>query len=148
MKAKYFGGFRYLLECDSAEEMMKLLHEGKEALSTWFEWVKPWQSELDLSSSRSLDWLSIRGVSLHFWNEENFRKVASVWGEVVEVEDLASNHVQAHIGRVSVLIRGQNFVNESLMLCCEEAEFQVDVLEDASEIIDFGPRYDISRVNT
>lgn len=40
-QAKYAGGFRYVLECESTEDLVKLLQEGKEALSNWFQWIKP-----------------------------------------------------------------------------------------------------------
>lgn len=73
----------------------------------------------------------------------------SVWGEVIEVEDLTSLHSQTHIRRVSVIIREHRFVNDSVLLCYEKThEFQVDVLEDGLEIIDFGPRYDHSCLNS
>lgn len=35
-KAKYVGGLRFLLECESSDAMSKLLEEGRETLSSWF----------------------------------------------------------------------------------------------------------------
>lgn len=40
-RAKYIGSFHYLLECDFAIELAKMLHEGKEVLLQWFECIKP-----------------------------------------------------------------------------------------------------------
>lgn len=71
-----------------------------------------------------------------------------MWGQVVEVEDLTSNHAQTHIGRVNVLIRERSFVNDSVMLQHEKTEFHVDELEDGIKIIGFGPRHDHSRLNS
>lgn len=64
MRAKYLGGFRYLLECDSAEEMLQLLQEGKEALIRQLvrlvETVAARHGTYDRPGR--LGWLSIRGI--------------------------------------------------------------------------------------
>lgn len=65
----------------------------------------------------------------------------------MEIENLTSQHSQGHIGRVSVLIKEQRLVNESVLLCCDGVEFMINVLEDVAEIIEFGPRYEHSRVH-
>lgn len=60
--AKYVGGFRYLLECESAEALTRILHKGKETLSEWFKWIKPWHRQMESTPPGRLCWLSIRGV--------------------------------------------------------------------------------------
>lgn len=139
-KAKYVGGLRYLLECESVDAMNKMLQEGKDDLSNWFEWVKPWHREFESTRPGRLCWLSVRGVPLHFWNEETFRKIAICWGDVMEIEDLTSQHCQTYIGRVCILIREQGWVNNSHSVCCEGG-VTINVIEDNLEIIDYGPRY-------
>lgn len=81
--AKYFGGFRYLLECESTQALNKMLKEGSEVLSSWFQWIKPWHRDVESITPGRLCWLSIRGVPLHLWNELDFRKIANIWGEIV-----------------------------------------------------------------
>lgn len=78
IQAMYVGGFRYLLECESAESLNKVLQEGKATLANWFEWIKPWHREVESSPTGRLCWLSIRRVPSHLWNEETFRKIAKV----------------------------------------------------------------------
>lgn len=57
------------------------------------------------------------------------------------MEDLTTHRIQAHIGRVCIHATKLNYVNELVHLEFEGAVFQVKVLEDNIEIIDFGPCY-------
>lgn len=147
-KAKYVGGLRYLLEFDSPEIMADLLRSGREALSNWFVSVQPWHRRLEDSRPGRICWISIRGVPVHLWNEDNFRKIASEWGEVIEVEDLTSQHEQVHIGRVCILVQDKCWVNGMARLCCDGVDFAISVIEDNLEIVDFGVRYTHSQGNS
>lgn len=74
-RAKYLGGFQYLLECDSAVEMAHMLLEGNEALLKWFEWVKPRHRDVETIRPGRLCWVNISGVPLHLWNVGTFKKL-------------------------------------------------------------------------
>lgn len=41
-EAKSVGGFRFLLESHSREALNKILSDGQEKLSQWFNWLSPW----------------------------------------------------------------------------------------------------------
>lgn len=61
------------------------------------------------------------------------------------MEDLTCLHSQTHIGRVCILVREKGWVNGSAVLRSEDVDFPINVMEDCLEIIDFGPRYEVSR---
>lgn len=70
-RIKYVGGLRVLLECANPVLLSKLLDNGKECLSKWFEWIAPWDEKLELNHPCHLVWLSIVGVLLHTWSARN-----------------------------------------------------------------------------
>lgn len=74
--AKYVGGLRYLLECDSKEEMLHMLATGKEKLNRWFSWVCSWEVGKEHSHPGRLVWLSLEGLPLHAWTKYTFLKIA------------------------------------------------------------------------
>lgn len=61
---------------------------------------------------------------------------------MVEVEDLTESHVQTHIGRICILTKLHQFIDDVMEFVGEGESFSVRVLEDLAEIIDFGPHYD------
>lgn len=119
----YIGGLHYIPECESLEARDQLLHYGFLPLSRWFILVKAWTKDLEDTRHGKLCWLIIEGVPLQKWNENIFCKIAELWGDVVEVEDLTTQHLQTHIGRVCIQAANLNFINEMVILEMEGTGF-------------------------
>jgi len=75
------GKFKFLLSMESKEIKEKLKTEGEESLKQWFSSISDWAEE-DVCQTRRL-WLEIVGVPIHLWCEQNIRKIAENWGDVV-----------------------------------------------------------------
>ena len=78
------GKFKLLLTMESKEikEKLKTGEEGR--LKQWFSSITYWAEE-DVCQTRRL-WLEIVGVPIHLWSEQNIRRIAEKWGDVVFVE--------------------------------------------------------------
>jgi len=83
------GKFKFLLTMESKEIKDKLKNEGAECLKQWFTSVSDW-GEDDICQTRRI-WLEIVGVQIHIWSEQNIRRMAEKWGDVVYVEKDTSN---------------------------------------------------------
>lgn len=141
--AKYVGGFRYLLECDSKVDLLQMLTEGKEKLDSWFSWLRPWEIAMEMSRPGRLVWISIEGIPLHAWTESTFQRIAKEFGEIMEVEELTLQRVQTHLARVCISTSSYSSIDKVVSITMKDEVFTVRVLEDMAEIIDFGPRYEL-----
>lgn len=130
------------MKCANPVVLSKLLDEGNECLSKWFDWIAPWDEKLELNRPGHLVWLSIVGIALHAWMKKNFNVIASVWGKLLEVEDLTLSRDQTHVGRARVLTKLHETIDEVINFSVDGNVFHVRVMEDLIEIVDFGPCYD------
>ena len=78
------GKFSFLLTMESKEAKEKLKLDGQGCLSQWFSSINDWMEE-DVCQSRRI-WLEIVGIPIQLWNQQNIRKIAKNWGDVVFVE--------------------------------------------------------------
>ncbi|GJS57893.1 RNA-directed DNA polymerase, eukaryota [Tanacetum coccineum] len=81
-KITYLGGTWVLLVTDSVESKDKLLnHIG---VGSWFSIIK--ESSNSFVCDERIIWVSIDGLPINAWTPNSLRKIASLWGEIVEWE--------------------------------------------------------------
>lgn len=85
------GGLRVLIECASPEDLTKLLTGDISWYAGWFTHLSAWTLEQERVRPGRVVWLNLSSVPLHAWHVETFQKIASLWGTVIEVEDLTGN---------------------------------------------------------
>nr|GEU51925.1 RNA-directed DNA polymerase, eukaryota, nucleotide-binding alpha-beta plait domain protein [Tanacetum cinerariifolium] len=79
----YLGGMWVLFAMDSLESKDKLLnHTG---VNSWFLTIK--KAYNSFVCDERITWVSIEGLPIKAWTLNSFRKIASLWGEIVEWED-------------------------------------------------------------
>nr|GFC15994.1 RNA-directed DNA polymerase, eukaryota [Tanacetum cinerariifolium] len=79
----YLGGLWVMIELKLSKTKLKFMqHLG---VSTWFRRLCNAQS--DFASKERIVWVDIEGVPLNAWSRSTFQKIASKWGEMVEIED-------------------------------------------------------------
>ncbi|GKD59759.1 RNA-directed DNA polymerase, eukaryota, partial [Tanacetum coccineum] len=83
VKIKYLGGMWLLFDFDSFACKQKFLaHTG---VRSWFSILK--QADNNFVNNERIIWVSVEGLPVKAWTHNSFRKIASVWGELVEWED-------------------------------------------------------------
>ncbi|GJZ81656.1 RNA-directed DNA polymerase, eukaryota, nucleotide-binding alpha-beta plait domain protein [Tanacetum coccineum] len=86
IKITYLGGMWVLLQLDSIATKEKLLnHIG---VGSRFTIIK--QASDSFESDERIIWVLIKGLPIKAWTSNSFRKIASLWGELVEWEDTDS----------------------------------------------------------
>ncbi|CAH1439056.1 unnamed protein product [Lactuca virosa] len=76
---KYLGGMRVAITFDSSKDAREFLEDK----SRWQEWFKRMiLGEQTDSSYVRLAWLKINGVPLKYWDEDNFSRIASRFGNI------------------------------------------------------------------
>ncbi|GJV89336.1 RNA-directed DNA polymerase, eukaryota [Tanacetum coccineum] len=83
VKIKYLGGMWLLFDFDSSASKQKFLaHTG---VRSWFSILK--QADNNFVNNERIIWVSVEGLPVKAWTHNSFRKIASIWGELVEWED-------------------------------------------------------------
>ncbi|GJS34375.1 RNA-directed DNA polymerase, eukaryota [Tanacetum coccineum] len=83
IKITYLGVMWVLFAMDSLESKDKLLnHTG---VNSWFLTIK--EAYNSFVYDERITWVSIEGLPIKAWTINSFRKIASLWGEIVEWED-------------------------------------------------------------
>ncbi|GJW13276.1 RNA-directed DNA polymerase, eukaryota [Tanacetum coccineum] len=83
IKITYLGGMWVLFVMDTLESKDKLLnHTG---VNSWFLTIK--EAHNSFVCDERITWVSIEGLPIKAWTPNSFRKIASLWGEIVEWED-------------------------------------------------------------
>nr|GEX26678.1 RNA-directed DNA polymerase, eukaryota [Tanacetum cinerariifolium] len=79
----YLGGLWVMIELKSSKTKLKFMqHVG---VASWFRRLCNAQS--DFVAKERIVWVDIEGVHLNAWSRLTFQKIASKWGEMVELED-------------------------------------------------------------
>nr|GEX11281.1 RNA-directed DNA polymerase, eukaryota, nucleotide-binding alpha-beta plait domain protein [Tanacetum cinerariifolium] len=79
----YLGGLWVMTELKSSKSKLKFMqHVG---VASWFRRLCNAQS--DFAAKERIVWVDIQGVPLNAWSRSTFQKIASKWGEMVELED-------------------------------------------------------------
>nr|GEZ14756.1 hypothetical protein [Tanacetum cinerariifolium] len=79
----YLGGLWVMIELKSFKTKLKFMqHVG---VASWFRRLCNAQS--DFAAKERNAWVDIEGVPLNAWSRSTFQKIASKWGEMVELED-------------------------------------------------------------
>ncbi|GJU19993.1 RNA-directed DNA polymerase, eukaryota [Tanacetum coccineum] len=80
---KYLGGLWMLFDFDSPASNLKFLtHSG---IRSWFTTLK--KADNNFVNDERIVWISVEGLPVKAWTPNSFRKIASIWGELVDWED-------------------------------------------------------------
>ena len=133
------GKFKFLLTMESKEMKEKLMTEEGERLKQWFSSISDWAEE-DVCKTRRL-WLEIVGVPIQIWSEQNIRKIAENWGDVVYVEQDTSTLESFSSAKVVIDTLSMSPIEDEAILHVQGKGFRVSVFEARTEftIIHTGP---------
>nr|GEY37585.1 RNA-directed DNA polymerase, eukaryota [Tanacetum cinerariifolium] len=84
VKLSYLGGMWVLFDFDSLPSKEKFLNHSD--IGSWF--TELIQAISSFENDERIVWISIEGLPIKAWTPNTFRKVASLWGEYVEREEV------------------------------------------------------------
>ncbi|KAI3498048.1 hypothetical protein L1887_33758 [Cichorium endivia] len=84
-KWRFLGGLDVLIECGTAEEVEEIITNNEHGIKEWMKEFRLWTKEYVIRSR--LTWIKLYGVPADAWSEKNFKKIASMWGTVVKLEN-------------------------------------------------------------
>ena len=136
---RYLGKFKFLLTLESKELKERLMNEDEERLKNWFSSISDWAAE-DMCQTRRV-WLEIVGVSIQIWSEQNIRKIAENWGDVVFVEKDTSTQASFSAAKVVIDTLCLSPIEDEAIIHVGGKGFRVSVFEAKTEftIIHTGP---------
>jgi len=144
IEVRDLGKFKFLLTLESKEIKERIKSEGVEKLKQWFTSVSDW-AEHDVCQTRRI-WLEIVGLPIQLWSEENIRKIAENWGDVVLVEEEASKLKSFASAKVIIDTLCMNPIDEEAIIQVKHKGFRVSIFEAKTEFTIFhtGPIDEIS----
>nr|GEU55925.1 hypothetical protein [Tanacetum cinerariifolium] len=141
IKITYVGGMWVLLELDSIATKEKLLNHTR--VGSWFSIIK--QASDSFESDERIIWVLIEGLLIKAWTSNSFRKISSLWGELVEWEDKDSKSLSCkHMclktkpdvcinGRWKIIVQGKVFWIRAKEMDAWTPTFHDDPYGDSSD---------------
>jgi len=125
------GKFKFLLTLDSKEAKDKLKIEGFERLKQWFSSVDDWV-ESDVCLTRRLR-LELVGLPVQVWSEQNIKKIAETWGDVVLVEMESYKLGSFASAKVVIDTLCMKPIDDEVIIQVKDKGFKVSVFEARTE---------------
>jgi len=116
---------------DSKETKDRLKIEEYERLKQWFSSVEDW-NEGDVCQTRRL-WLELVGLPIQIWSEENIKKIAETWGDVVLVEKESSKLESFASAKVIIDTLCMKPIEDEVIIQVKDIGFTVSVFEAKTE---------------
>ncbi|KAJ9560860.1 hypothetical protein OSB04_006020 [Centaurea solstitialis] len=127
-KLQYAGGLSVVCEWPSRDAAAQNLNAQLETLKHWFSDLHLWEE--GIIPQERLAWLEIDGLPIEAWNEHNFRNVASKFGRVLEVDDIAFDGSMTSTFGVLILTKQAEDVNSVVRIKVHNNLCKVKVIED------------------
>ncbi|GJX07027.1 RNA-directed DNA polymerase, eukaryota [Tanacetum coccineum] len=131
VKFKYMG--RYWVMMEFQTEKTKLKFQANLVMNTWFSQIILASS--DFTTYGRVTWVEIKGIPLNMWSKNTFSRVASKWGDLLDVDDQEDKHF--HRKRICINTNVLSNIFESFKLIYRGKVVWVRAKEVPSWIPDF-----------
>ena len=121
------GKFKFFLTVETKEVKEKLKTEGEECLKQWFSSFSDWVEE-DACQTRRL-WLEMVGIPIHIWSDQNIKRIAENWGDVVSIEKDTSNMTSFASAKVVIDSLCMNPIEDEAVIQVEHVGYRISVFE-------------------
>jgi len=129
------GKFKFLLTVETKEVKEKLKTEGAECLKQWFSSFSDWVEE-DACKTRRL-WLEMVGIPIHIWSDQNIKRIAENWGDVVSIEKDTSNLTSFASAKVVIDSLCMSPIEDEAVIQVGHVGYRISVFEAKTEITIF-----------
>ncbi|GJU28781.1 nucleotide-binding alpha-beta plait domain-containing protein [Tanacetum coccineum] len=130
-KIHYMGELWVLLEFDSVNS--KNLFHDNTGVRSWFSQLK--DASLDFNTDGRIVWVEIEGVPFKLWSGNTFKRIASKWGELLDVDD--QEDTCYHSKRLCLYTRQDVNIFENFKIIFQGKVFWIRAKEVPGWVLDF-----------
>ncbi|KAI3511170.1 hypothetical protein L1887_18314 [Cichorium endivia] len=136
LKIKYLGGLTLALDFGNSIKAKQFLSD----INRWKNWFKTLQDgDVGEIQYERIACLKIVGLPITLWDEENFSRIASKYGRVVNPFNFIYNRADWSMGKVGVLTSRRSWINEEVSVMANGRIFHVGVVEYTDDWSPFRP---------
>jgi len=125
VECRFVGGMWIMIELPT--KLTCYNFRCNEATRAWFDDIREWSR--NFVCHERLVWLDIEGVPLKAWSKSNFTKVASIWGDVVHMDDNLG--INLAVQRLCLVTNHMEFISKEIPVMVEDDMFLIRVKEAA-----------------
>lgn len=129
IEVKDMGGLWVVLTFVSSDQLQSVFDGELCWLHNWFNEIKKWSPEIQEVHRRNI-WISCYGVPLHGWNALTFKKIAQLWGEVIEMDEATTKGLSFAAGKVMISTEKWDRIDEVIQVVVKGNPFNVRVVEE------------------
>ena len=126
-KIRDIDKYKYLVTFSTKQDMDESLEAGRDLFLEVFDEIIPWTVE-EVAVARRF-WLECRGVPLHGWSNQNFRKIGEVWGNFVCCDSNTSQAESFEAAKILIDSTCFQFIKGWVSLILEGKIFDIHVME-------------------
>ncbi|GKB12276.1 RNA-directed DNA polymerase, eukaryota, reverse transcriptase zinc-binding domain protein [Tanacetum coccineum] len=127
---RYLSGLWVMIEFTSVEAKEKF--HSNVSTGTWFSQLH--QASNDFIIDGRVTWVDIEGIPLKVWSENTFKRIASKWGALLNVDDQEEGCL--HRKRLCIYMTGMSNIFESFKLIYKGKAYWVRAKEVPGWILD------------
>nr|GEY85670.1 nucleotide-binding alpha-beta plait domain-containing protein [Tanacetum cinerariifolium] len=90
LSVKYLGELWVILEFSSSKT--KEAFRVNVGVSSWFSEIR--QASLDIIPDGRIVWVEVEGVPLKLWTMNTFRRIATKWGDLIDMDDIDESFIR------------------------------------------------------
>ncbi|KAK8514886.1 hypothetical protein V6N13_121835 [Hibiscus sabdariffa] len=113
--------------CMDKESLDKAKSEYEESLQRWFKKLSLWSE--DVVACNRQTWIACQGIPVHAWNEETFKNIASIWGELISVNENTIKPISFSRANIQILTNNFDRLNEEILLSVDSKSYRVRIFE-------------------
>nr|GFA72531.1 nucleotide-binding alpha-beta plait domain-containing protein [Tanacetum cinerariifolium] len=136
MKITYMGELWVLLEFGSLESIN--LFQVNQSVRSWFSCIN--QAVLDFAVDGRIAWVEVEGVQFKPWSNNTFKRIASRWGELLDIDD--QEEACYHSKRLCIQMKFGRSILENFKIIHRGKVFWIRVSETPGWVPDFADEPD------
>ncbi|KAK8683267.1 hypothetical protein V6N13_039332 [Hibiscus sabdariffa] len=119
------SGSTYLLIFKDHDRLVSFLKDHESVLKKWFRDVQEWSEEFSDCNRRV--WISCQGIPIHAWSEETFGNIASLWGDLISIDERTTKPSSFYKTYFQILTNVPDRINNIVELKVASKIFKVRV---------------------
>ncbi|KAL7174120.1 hypothetical protein ACSBR2_033388 [Camellia fascicularis] len=123
------GGRDVYLSFPSKEDLLGKKSMVMEWFHHWCEYITVWSPGLYLQQQRQV-WISCLGIPPNLWSSNTFKRIGSIWGEVVLLDGAIGAPKSFTIGKFKLVTAVMDLINTSINLECKGRVYPIRVFEE------------------
>ncbi|GJT43221.1 hypothetical protein Tco_0951936 [Tanacetum coccineum] len=131
LKISYMGEKWIMLEFVDSNAM-NLFRENV-SVGSWFSQII--QASTDFISESRIAWVEIEGIQLKLWSENTFKRIATKWGEMLDIKDQEDDCF--HSKRICVQTNSQRWILDEFKIIFRGKVFWIRAKETPGWVPDF-----------